>query len=888
MSSEPTQDLEQERRVFALLAEVGELGPEERERALDECDDPALATVVRRMLSAHGSISGFLDTPAPAAFPPTWVGKSIGPYEVLELLGEGGMGMVFRAAQTEPVQREVALKILRLTRLSQEVKVRFEAERQAMARLDHPNIGRILEAGTTENGLPYFAMELIDGDKITTYCDQAELPIEERLRLFRDVCRGTHHAHLKLLLHRDIKPSNVLVTEFDGRPIPKLIDFGIAKGLDEPLAAATMATGDRFLGTPAYMSPEALESGRDVDARSDVFGLGVLLYRLLTGTLPWPAPENDPLQMMKQRLERDADRPSTQITSLESDRRAQIASRRSLDPQKLAQKLRGDLDSIVMKAIEQDPGRRYASAAELADDIERHLADEPIRARPLTGRLLLSKLVRRHRTVVVAAVAVLLALVLGAVGTVAGLLQAREAERRAVAEAEAAVDARDQADEVSRFLVGLFRRSSTHSPNADKAPGETTALELVARGAELSEKDLQNRPVVRARIAHEVGKIYKNLGEFDQARSSFRSSIATQETLDPRPLTLIAGNYLELAQIEHRLANWTESKELLDQTLALVADLTSSPAISLRGNALNLLSRLRRAEGDYEGAEQAIQEAIRIYELQDDGGRDIAWGRATLGTVYFSRQRWADAENQWRQAIELLEPVLDQGNPILTQLYNNLGAAIASQDRLEDAAPMFERAEHHQRARLGDEHHELADTLNNLGVLNQQLERLERAEAIHRKALAIRERALGADHPKTAWSLDNLARTVEDLGRPDEARSLQERALKIREKKLGAEHLDLARSLGHLSRLLVLDGEHRLAVRYADRAYRIRVTQLDPGHREIGLSAVDLGAALWHLERRDEARQRFEEASKLFAAGGESMQDEIAETKERLAALGIS
>ncbi|MEO1085739.1 MAG: serine/threonine-protein kinase, partial [Acidobacteriota bacterium] len=517
MTSQLPRGIEDERRVFALLTEVCELDPEAQDRALAACGDPDLAAEVRRKLGARDSLDGWLEAPAvpDRKHRPLQTGDAVGPFEIRSLLGEGGMGQVFRAVQRQPVRREVALKIMRLGQLHADAQVRFEAERQAMARLDHPNVGRILEAGTTDDGQPYFAMELIDGQPITAYCDRHSASIEQRLRLFLEVCRGTHHAHLKLLLHRDLKPSNVLVPEVDGKPVPKIIDFGIAKGLGTPLVTAAAATGDRFLGTPAYMSPEALEPDRELDARSDVFSLGILLYELLTGGLPWAVPDRDPLQLVKKRIERDAERPSTQVAGLEASRRAEVAGVRRLDPADLPKRLRGDLDSLVMKAIDPRPDRRYDSAAELADDIERHLLNEPIRARQLTTAVLVGKLIRRHRGAVLAVAGVVVALVIGSAGTVVGLLRAQEAERlalvaknQAVADARAAKEAQEEADAVADFLVEIFAASNPEALDADKPPGEISALELLDRGAERIETDLADRPKVRARLATVIAFLY--------------------------------------------------------------------------------------------------------------------------------------------------------------------------------------------------------------------------------------------------------------------------------------------------------------------------------------------------------------------------------------------
>ena len=312
---------------------------------------------------------------------------TIGPFKILDLLGEGGMGRVFLAEQNEPVKRRVALKILRFAGAGRAARARFEAERHAMGRLDHPNIGKILEAGTTPDGQPFFAMELIDGSPITTYCDDRSLSIESRLRLFADVCRGAEHAHHKLLLHRDIKPSNVLVTEVDGRPVPKLIDFGIVKGIDQSLGGLTLMTGDNLIGTPGYMSPEALGQGGDVDTRSDVYSLGILLYKILTGVLPWPEVEKTPIKALTRPVDGELVRPSRRVATLDETSRTTTAGCRGVEPAALPSQLRGDLDWITLKAIAHDPSERYNSAADLATDIERFLADEPLSAKAPTAGL---------------------------------------------------------------------------------------------------------------------------------------------------------------------------------------------------------------------------------------------------------------------------------------------------------------------------------------------------------------------------------------------------------------------------------------------------------------------------------------------------------------------
>ncbi|MEM9596034.1 MAG: serine/threonine-protein kinase, partial [Acidobacteriota bacterium] len=428
-----TKEKSLDRRRFELLQQVIELDDDAREKAL-AASDPELAEDVRaRLQSAAARGDDFLT--APPTPRPSWP-ERVGPYRLLERLGEGGMGVVFLAEQREPVRRRVAVKVLRRAISGRQARARFSAERHAMGRLSHPNVGKLLDAGTTEEGLPFFAMELIDGLPITTYCDRQRLGLKARLRLFVAACRGVEHAHKKLLLHRDIKPSNILVADIDGEAVPKLIDFGIAKGLDEALTDITLATGAHVLGTPSYMSPEALGLGGDVDIRSDQFSLGVVLYELLTGQRPWPDAEATPVSTIRQRSE-DAEGPSRRVGRLEGSERDTVARQRGESAEGLAKRLRGDLDRITLQAIADRPAERYSSVANLADDVERFLADVPITAQAPTSAYLLRKLVRRHRGRVIAAALLMVSLLLGTVGTAIGFVKARAEAERAGQEAEA-------------------------------------------------------------------------------------------------------------------------------------------------------------------------------------------------------------------------------------------------------------------------------------------------------------------------------------------------------------------------------------------------------------------------------------------------------------------
>ena len=459
-----------------LLERTRDLEPEVRDSLLQSAagDDLALLDALRTatsgdadsldaFLATGGALGGALFDRLEASQIETGVaperatgGRRLGPYRLIETLGSGGMGEVWWAEQLEPVRRDVAIKLIKPDLGGRQVATRFESERQALALMSHSNIARVFDGGTTEDGNPYFVMELVRGESITSFCDSQRLETEARLRLFMEVCDGVQHAHQKGIIHRDLKPSNIVVTLEGDRPLPKIIDFGVAKALLQPLVGdATTTRQGTTVGTPAYMSPEQADpSIFDVDTRSDVYSLGVLLYELLVGVRPIELETGEGVisaSWQQSLREQQPKRPSTRLSALGIDQ-SELAKKRRTDITSLRRKLRGDLDWIVMKALEKERHRRYGSAAELAADISRHLEDEPVLASPPSATYRLRKFVRRHSIAVAAGALVLLTLIGAVIGTSIALRRAQLAEARAQREAATS-------ERVSEFLVGMFERA---------------------------------------------------------------------------------------------------------------------------------------------------------------------------------------------------------------------------------------------------------------------------------------------------------------------------------------------------------------------------------------------------------------------------------------------
>jgi eukaryotic-like serine/threonine-protein kinase len=754
--------------------------------------DAVLRARVEALLAAHEATANLFRLPDgdPAAENSTAVnegpGSRIGRYKLLEQIGEGGFGVVFMAEQTEPVQRKVALKIIKPGMDSRQVIARFEAERQALAVMDHPHIAKVLDAGTTDTGRPYFVMELVKGLPIVQYCDEHRLSPRQRLELFVSVCQAVQHAHQKGIIHRDLKPTNVLVAEYDEQPAAMVIDFGVAKAVGRPLTEKTLFTEfGQVVGTIDYMSPEQAKLNQlDIDTRTDIYSLGVLLYELLTGSTPLDRKRLHSAafdEMLRIIREDEPPNPSTRLSS--SDALPSIAANRSLEPKKLTGLVRGELDWIVMKALEKDRNRRYETANDLAVDVQRYLADESVQACPPSATYRLKKFVRRNKGPVVAAAVVLLTLVGGIVGTAFGLVRAEQARRAEAERTEGERLAKERAEAnfalageaVEKFLVTV-----TDDPELNQADFNRLRKKLLESAIPFFQKiaaEKSDNPVVeaaRGRAYLRLALLRMSLGE-DEA--------ALQDTESTRTVFARLNNEFPLeSAYRHGLANGLHNR-----------------AILLAG-----LAKRAEAEADYRQAIE-IMEKLVADSPYESARRDLAEGYHDLSHLLFALGKHDEAEMTLQRALDVREKLVAEypRNPEnrqkLAQSQSMMGSYLAGLGEYAKAKVALARALEVQEKLVADFPEELKYSANlalqlaELGILYEHpFEEFDAAEVNFRKALSIQDK-LAAAFPTVPSRKSALANIYENLGvalagqrKFSDAEAAFRAALGIREKLVAA------------------------------------------------------------------------------------------------------
>ncbi len=780
-------------RIKELFFEAAELPLGERSAFLDAAcaGDENARRQVDALLAAHDEAGEFLAEPATvdaerSAFPhsalqPEAPGTRIDRYIIEGVLGEGGFGTVYLALQEEPMRRRVALKLLKPGMDSREIVRRFEAERQTLAVMDHPCIARVFDAGATEQGRPFFVMEYVDGEPLTTYSDLARLPVRERLLLFEQVCQAVQHAHQKGIIHRDLKPNNVLVGAVDGEPIPKVIDFGIAKALEPDEHHATAMTHvAQVIGTPQYMSPEQAAPGMaNVDTRTDVYSLGALLYELLCGTPPLDDEQVrgvGPATIERLIRDTEAPRPSGRIELL-GERGERIARQRQTEPRRLERALRGDLDWIIMRAIEKDPSRRYPTANAFAADIRRYLNGEAVEAGPPTFSYRFSKFARRNRVGLSAGTAVALAIIVGLLLAVTGLVEARHQHKQAVR-------SQREAEAVTDFLSDIFAAADPQRAGGSEVTVRS-ALEEAAKV--LDEGSLAEEPLIEARVRATLGRILQGLGLFDEAEAQIHRSLEMRrEHLGERHADVAASlNYL--GSIARERGDEPAAERHLRAALEIAGE-HGDATLELQSQLMNNLSLLLRHKGEMREAADLLARAValdrRLLEPNDPALAATLNNLALLERDLGNPQR---AETLWRETLQILTSRYGEEHMYVAAVLESLGSLDVEMERYEKAADLYKQALEIRRNVLGDEHPHVAVSLNNLGFLYSSKGDYDQALAYYSEALDLRKRVLGEDHPGVATALSNLGQLHEARGDLTQAQAAYAASLEIRRRRLGDE-----------------------------------------------------------------------------------------------------
>ena len=825
--------------------------------------------------------------------------KWIGPYRLIRKLGEGGMGQVWLAQQTAPLQRQVALKLIRAGMYDDVLLARFLAERQSLASMDHPSIAKVFDAGATVDGQPYFVMEYVPGERITSYCDAKRLGIRDRLELFIKVCEAVQHAHQKAIIHRDLKPANILVVEVDGKPMPRIIDFGLAKAAVPREAGHTMFTQEGgFVGTRGFMSPEQADPGeQDVDTRTDVYSLGVVLYVLLTGALPFDAEDwgKKPLEeMLRQLREEDPKSPSTKVNTERGVAEAATAPR-ATNPRDLVSQLRGDLDCITLKALEKDRTRRYASASALAADIRRYLLDEPVTARPPSAVYQARKFVRRHRALAAGFAAVFLALAAGTIVSTSQAIRASRAGRAAIRERDRATQAEQTADlqrnlalraeqtatsernralmerqraddesarakAVNEFLENdlLAQASASRQANPDTKPDPDlkvrTALDRAATGIQ---GKFAGQPIVEASIQQTIGNTYRDLGLYPEAEKHLERAFELRKRVQGEQDAETVASMIDLARIYDEEEKEAQSEALYRKALD-IRNRTSGEKSPATLAVERSLAEMYDRRGKHKEAEATYQKVLAVQrETLGEEHADTISTMNDLAALYTNTGKFSDAEALYTKVLDVKRRVVGEEHPDFLSSESDLAELYLSEGKFADAATLYEKLLETEKRVLGPDHPDTLNTMNNLAGAYVGQRKLADAEAMHAATLAAQKRVLGPEHRSTLMSMNNLALVYYRERKFSEAESLWKQALEIQTRVLGEEDTDTLVTMNNLAGIYRVQGKYTDALAMLKRANELQTKVLGPDDPRTLFSLNGMGVMYRTLGNFDQAEQLF-------------------------------